>query len=98
MSSIVELQIVYRSIQVKQTGGEVGGNSDSPGSLLAGEKGKRVRVNVNDAVEQSSRVVVWRKGGSLTQTNKRGEKEIEIVKNPKKTDEKRGRKEVKCKE
>lgn len=74
MSSIVELQIVYRSIQVKQTGERQ--IETQIASLLAGETGKRVIVN--DAVEQSGRVDAWRKGGSLTQTNKRGEKESKV--------------------
>lgn len=67
--------------------------------LAVGEKKREKRVIAKDAVEQNGRVDVWRRvGGSLTQTNKRGEKEMEIVKIPKKTDEKRGRKEVECKE
>lgn len=74
MSSIVELQIVYRSIQVKQTGKRQ--TESQIASLVAGEKGKRVIVN--DAVEQSGRVDVVRVGGSLTQTNKRGEKESRL--------------------
>lgn len=74
MSSIVELQIVYRSIQVKQTGERQ--IETQIASLLAGKTGKRVIVN--DAVEQSGRVDVWRKAGSLTQTNRRGEKESKV--------------------
>lgn len=53
---------------------------------------------VKDAVEQSGRVDVVRLAGRLHRQTREVRKEIEIVKIPKKTDEKRGRKEVECKE